>query len=75
MNQEKTIMHVEHYLKYSEYEMAFEILFLGIMDSGQFPKIDFINGLEVAKFLKLDQESVYDVNFWSKFKVFMQLGA
>lgn len=67
---EKTIVHVEHYLHYGEYAMAFEILFLGIMESHKVPKIDFIKGLEIAKSLKLDEEAVYDVNFWNKFNVF-----
>ncbi|WP_109700671.1 hypothetical protein [Chitinophaga deserti] len=70
---EKTIVYVEHYLKYGEYEMAFEILFLGIMDSGKVPMIDVNKGMEVAKLLRLDKETIYDVNFWTNFKVFMQL--
>ena len=57
---------VRHYVFYSEYEMAFEVLFLEIM---KFPKIDFFDcdkALEFASLLKLNTDTVYDDCFFDK---------
>ena len=66
---EEAVKHFEvvrHLARHSEYEMAFEVLFLEIM---KFPKMDFLDGdkvLEFALLLKLDTLTVYDDCFFEK---------
>ena len=59
---------IEHFTKYDEYEMAFEILFNEIIKLKEVPQIDFKKSKEIAQFLKLDVETIYDVEFWTKFE-------
>lgn len=59
-----------HYLQHDEYEMAFEGLFLEIMRFDKSPQIDLDLAKKIAVFLKLDEESVFDFDFWMKFKQF-----
>lgn len=66
-----TIEAVRHYLIHDECEMAFEGLFIEIMNLTQAPEIDFIKSREVAKLLKLDKESVFDYNFWENFNEYV----
>ena len=63
---------VEHYLNHSEFEMAFEGLFLEIMQLKDTSSIDFQMAIEVGKDLRLNEESVFDHSFWNKFKKFIQ---
>lgn len=63
---------VSHYLRHDEYEMAFEILFLGIMDLKDISNIDFLESKKVGKLLKLHEESVFDFDFWNKFEEFIR---
>ncbi len=69
LNQE-SIEGVEHYLNHDEYEMAFEGLFIEIMKLKKLPELDMKESEEVALRLKLDEESIFDANFWDKFKTF-----
>jgi len=66
---------VNHYLKYDEYEMAFEGLFLEIMKMQEIPKIDFYKSREIGEFLKLNEESVFDFEFWEKFENFLAINS
>lgn len=68
---EEAVQEIEHYLNYGEYEMAFEALYLSIMELGPIPKIDFKESMDVAKKLKLDEESVFDARFWDKFQKYI----
>lgn len=57
---------VNYYVNYSEYEMAFEILFLEIM---KFPRMSFIDcdkALDFALLMKLNTHTVYDDCFFEK---------
>src|ERR1700743_1852002 len=58
--------HVLHYLNCSEYEMAFEGLFIEIMKSNI--QVDFNLATIVAKQLHLDKESVFNPLFWNEFE-------
>jgi hypothetical protein len=59
---------VQHYLDHSEYEMAFEGLFIELMklkvSLGNEESCGFI---ELGKKLDLDKESVFDGDFWNNF--------
>ena len=65
---QESIDSVKHYLDHEEYEMAFEGLFIEIMKLNSRPNIDFIEGRKFGKLLKLDEESVFDFNFWRQFE-------
>ena len=53
------------------YEMAFEGLFIEIMQCKNPVSIDVKKSVAVAKSLQLDIESVFDANFWNHFKEFI----
>lgn len=59
-----------HYINHDEYEMAFEGLFLEIIKHKNIPSLNIKKCQEIAVFLKLNQETVYDMEFWSKFENF-----
>src|SRR5690606_38890134 len=63
----ESIDSVYHYLDHDEFEMAFEGLFLEIMRLERIPEIDLLKSKQVGKLLKLNEESVFDYNFWEKF--------
>lgn len=63
---------VEHYLNHDEYEMAFEGLFIELIQSKSKPIIDFKNSRKIALALGLDKESVFDGDFWIKFEKFLR---
>ncbi|WP_207513119.1 hypothetical protein [Longitalea luteola] len=63
---------VKHYLYHAEYEMAFEGLFIAIMNFDTVPVIDWRRSIEVGKKLKLDVESIYDENFWTRFSKYVE---
>lgn len=58
---------VQHYIEHDEYEMAFEGLFIEIMKLEEIPKIDLFKSKEIGKSLKMNEESVFDFDFWNKF--------
>ncbi len=64
----ESIEFIEHYLKYDEYEMAFEALFIEIIKMKHLPTIDFNKSLEIAMHLKLNEESIFEPDFWNKFE-------
>lgn len=64
---EETVQGVEHYLAHDEPEMAFEGLFLELIRQDIPVNIDSEFAKAVARKLKLDQESVFDTNFWPQF--------
>ena len=63
---------IEHYLKHGELEMAFELLFLDMIDKNikyQFEtKSDWIN---LAEELGLKEASVFEDTFWKKFSNYL----
>lgn len=68
----KSIDSVNHYVDHDEYEMAFEGLFLEIMQLKEILEIDWQKSKEVGKLLKLDEESVFDFDFWNKFEDYIK---
>jgi hypothetical protein len=66
------IAFVKHYLYHAEYEMAFEGLFIAIMNFDTVPIIDWRKSAEMAKKLKLNVESIYDENFWARFSKYIE---
>jgi hypothetical protein len=63
---------VNHYVNHDEFEMAFEVLFIEVMKLRDIPSINFSEGEEIGKMLKLDEEVVFDPDFWSKFSTYIQ---
>ena len=68
----ESIDSVNHYVDHDEYEMAFEGLFLEIMQLKEIPKIDWQKSKEVGELLKLNEESVFDFDFWNKFENYIK---
>lgn len=68
----ESIDFVNHYVNHDEYEMAFEGLFLEIMKLEEIPKIDFLKSKMIGELLNLNEESVFDIDFWHKFKIYLQ---
>ncbi len=59
---------VIHYYKHDEYEMAFEILVLELIESNKYPdNFNFNEWEQLGKYFKLDVDSVFDDSFWDKF--------
>jgi len=58
---------VFHFLNHDEYEIAFEILFTEIMKLENIPNPDYIRFKEIGLALKLNEETVYDPEFWNNF--------
>lgn len=59
---------VNHYLKYREVEMAFEILGLALMSSEERPSRDVLSNLiEIGESLDMVDNGIYDPDFWIKF--------
>ena len=65
------IAHIEHYIKYDEFEMAFEVLFTEIIKLENISLIDYKKVEEIGKLLKLDKETVFDPDFWGSFISFI----
>jgi hypothetical protein len=66
------IFFVDHYLYHAGYEMAFEGLFIAIMKFDTVPLIDWNRSAEMAKKLKLNEETIYDEGFWSRFSKYIE---
>ena len=75
LQQEEALISVEnagfvrHYIKYAEYEMAFEVLFLSLMEHPRqtMAKVDFTLAVEMAKEFRIDSEGgIFDYNFFDK---------
>lgn len=66
-----SIQAVTHYNTHAEYEMAFEGLFIELMNLKEPPAIDVKESVEIAYLLNLDNESVFLSNFWERFQVFI----
>lgn len=66
--------YVRHYLMHSEYEMAFEVLFLSLMEQPRSAVIgvDFVAAVELARDLRIDGEegSVFDDHFFNKLSTY-----
>lgn len=59
---------VKHYIDYDEYEMAYEGLFIDLMEINFNPReIDFEKYLEMGILLNLNKESYFSSNFWLYF--------
>ncbi len=63
---------VTHYLDHDEYEMAFEGLFIEIIGLDIAPLIELKKSMEIGKLLKLNEESVFDIEFWDKLENFVK---
>ncbi len=68
----ESIDYVNHYINHDEYEMAFEGLFLEIMKLEEIPEIDFLKSRKIGELLKLNEESVFDFDFWHNFKNYLE---
>ncbi|MDY6930104.1 MAG: MafI family immunity protein [Pseudomonadota bacterium] len=70
----ETVESVQHYLDHSEYELAFEGLFIELMKvDAVLEKDESEIYLKLAMELGLDRDSVFDGKFWEKFKAFMDV--
>jgi hypothetical protein len=61
---------INHYIQYDEYEMAFEILFLEIIRLDLRPKLKSNDYETIGEMLNLNNESIFDSEFWNKFMLF-----
>lgn len=69
---DESVRAVTHYLNHDEYEMAFEGLFLDLMEVNIFENPEILEQCYIlGKLLGLDKESVFDVDFWKKFSEFV----
>lgn len=72
---EDAINEVLHYIEHGEPEIAFEGLFIELMQLGIMPKnIEEADCIELGRYLRLDRESVLDDEFWRKFISFLRGG-
>ncbi len=63
---------IHHYLEHSEYEMAFEGLFIELMKlKADINKNEKETYFKLARELGLEQDSFFDGDFWNKFKLFV----
>lgn len=66
--------HVRHYIRHAEYEMAFEVLFLSLMEHPRpaVTGVDFARAVKMARELRIDGEegSVFDDDFFSKLSTY-----
>lgn len=60
------VKEVKHYLACDEFEMAFEGIFLEIMQLEKVSNIDLRQGLKVGQSLKLNEGTVFDIKFWEE---------
>lgn len=66
---------IQHYLDHSEYEMAFEGLFIELMKANAaVEKNEKEAYFKLGRDLGLDEDSVFDGDFWEKFKVYLEQG-
>lgn len=63
---------IQHYLDHSEYEMAFEGLFIELMKANaDMDRGEMETYFKLGQDLGLDEDSVFDGNFWEQFRVFV----
>lgn len=68
---DESINSVRHYLDHREFEMAFEGLFIELIKIDTvFSKNELINCIHLAQKLGLDNESVFDGEFWESLNRF-----
>ena len=66
---------VQHYLDHDEYEMAFEGLFIELMKANaDMNKSRLETYYNLGQKLGLDKDSVFDGEFWKKFRTFVGQG-
>src|SRR5688572_3411762 len=64
---------IAHYIHHDEYEMAFEGIFIDLMEAGRISSDRNLEEYEqLGKKLNLDKESVFDGDFWDKFVRFIE---
>lgn len=69
----EAIGEVRHYVDHDEPEMAFEGLFIELMQAGKIPEsVDKVSCVKLGEYLNLDVESVLDDDFWMKFTQFLK---
>lgn len=62
---------IQHYLDHREYEMAFEGLFIELMKANaDLNEGEMETSFKLGQELGLDEDSVFDGNFWEKFRIF-----
>jgi hypothetical protein len=61
------IEQVLHYIEHDEFEMAFEILFIELMNTKHLPLLDYKKSRQIGELLELDKETIFDPSFWEKF--------
>jgi hypothetical protein len=65
---EDTMNEVMHYFDHGEYEMSYEGLMIDAMEvSLKNISVDFVEMKEIAIELRLDKDTVFDSEFWTKF--------
>ena len=63
---------IQHYLDHDEYGMAFEYLYLEIMENENARcSMEIANIREIGLLLELDKECMIEENFWEKFEAFL----
>ncbi|KLV04647.1 hypothetical protein ABT56_14410 [Photobacterium aquae] len=69
---EDAVSEIVHYIEHNEPEIAFEGLFIELIQLGVLPKnVDKTSCIELGEYLNLDSESVLGDEFWSKFIAFL----
>ena len=70
---DEAIAEVVHYIAHDEPEIAFEGLFIELMQQKTMPDaIIKKDCLALGQYLKLDSESVLDPDFWKNFIIFLE---
>ncbi len=68
----ETVNLVNHYIEHDEYEMAYEGLFIEIIKLEEIPNIDLLKSKKIGELLKLNEETVFDFEFWGKFERYIK---
>ncbi|RQR30250.1 hypothetical protein DIE23_20115 [Burkholderia sp. Bp9143] len=69
---QETVDAVRHFIGHDEYEMAYEGLFIDLMDIGFDPnEINVDIYRKIGEDLNLNEESVFDEGFWEKFEGYL----
>lgn len=70
---DKRLHDIRHYLNHDEYGMAFEYLYLEIMDrKGSVFSLGPIKANKIGRLLDLDKETLIDEKFWCRFQEYIR---
>jgi hypothetical protein len=68
-----TYSEVMHYLQHGEYEMAFEGLFIDLINASfDVQKVDIEYYFNLGEKLNLNKESIFNHEFWNVFKNYIE---